>query len=313
MKLIIQIPCFNEEQTLPLVLKDIPKKIDGIRVIETQIIDDGSTDQTVEIARKLGVNHIISLPFNKGLGNAFKAGVENALKNKADILVNTDGDNQYQSKDIARLVRPILERQAEIVIGDRQTSRISHFSLIKKIFQKIGSGTVAFLAGVDVPDAVSGFRAYSREALFEINVTSEFSYVLDTVIQAAKKRIKIHSVPITTNPPTRQSRLFKNIIEHIAKSTINLIRVYVFYEPLKTFTVIGTIFLLFGLLPLLRFIIFYLEGVGEGHIQSLIVGSMFVIIGIQMYGLGIIGILSRKQNKLTEEILNRIKRNEYDK
>ncbi|MBU0647835.1 glycosyltransferase family 2 protein, partial [Patescibacteria group bacterium] len=255
MKLIIQIPCYNEEKTLPLVIKNIPQKIKGVDKIETQIIDDGSTDQTVAVAQKLGVNHIISLPFNRGLGNAFKIGIQNALKNKADILVNTDGDNQYSSKDITKLVEPIINKQAQIVIGNRQTDQINHFSLTKKILQRIGSNTVAYLAGVQIPDAVSGFRAYSRDALLELNITSEFSYVLDTIIQAAKKRIKITSVDIKTNPPTRKSRLFNNIYEHVIKSTQNLIRVYVFYEPLKTFSFIGGFFCLVGLVPMIRFLI----------------------------------------------------------
>lgn len=311
MKLIIQIPCYNEEKTLPLVLRDIPKHIKGIDQIETQIIDDGSRDKTVEVAKKLGVDHIISLLFNKGLGHAFQAGIENALAKGADIVVNTDGDNQYQSADIAKLVEPIVNKKAEIVIGNRQTNKIGHFSLGKKILQRLGSKTVAYLSGVNVPDAVSGFRAYSRSALMRINVTSEFSYVLDTIIQAAKKRIKITSVDIETNPPTRKSRLFSNIIEHVFKSTANLFRVYVFYEPLKTFTIIGTFFCLVGLYPMLRFTYYYFEGFGSGHIQSLIVGAMCIIIGIQMYGLGIVGVLFQKQNKLTEEILNKIKNEKY--
>lgn len=308
MKLIVQIPCFNEEKTLPLVLENIPKKIEGIDQIETLIVDDGSDDKTVSVAKKLDVDHIISLPFNKGLGNAFKTGVEHALKNGADIVVNTDGDNQYKSSEISKLVEPIIQGKAEIVIGNRQTDQIEHFSLTKKILQKIGSNTVAHLAGIKVPDAVSGFRAYSKNALMQINVTSEFSYVLDTIIQAAKKRIKIVSVDIKTNPPTRPSRLFSNIFEHVIKSTRNLIMVYVFYEPLKTFATIGSFFCLVGLYPMIRFIYFFLQGHGQGHIQSLIAGAMCIIIGAQMYGLGIVGMLHKKQNKLTEEILNKIKK-----
>ncbi len=311
MKLIIQIPCLNEERTLPSVLANIPKQIPGIDKIETQIIDDGSTDNTLEVATQLKVNHIISLPFNRGLGNAFKAGIENALKHGVDIVVNTDGDNQYNSAEIAKLVKPIVDGKAEIVIGNRQTNKIKHFSFFKKALQRIGSITVAHLAGINVSDAVTGFRAYSRSALEQINITSDFSYTLDTIIQAGKKNIKLTSVDIETNPPTRKSRLFANIWVHIYKSTKNLINVYIAYEPINTFFWIGTLFCLGGLYPLLRFSYFYILDNGSGHIQSLIVGAMFVIIGFQMYGLGIVGVLFARQRKITEEILNRTRKNEY--
>ncbi|MFA4931106.1 MAG: glycosyltransferase family 2 protein [Patescibacteria group bacterium] len=313
MKLIIQIPCYNEAGTLPLVLADIPARIPGIDKIETMVIDDGSTDETVVVAKKLHVDHIIPLNFNHGLGRAFQAGIDHALSQGADIVVNTDGDNQYHSADIEKLVAPIINKQAQIVIGDRQTDQIQHFSWLKKILQKIGSRTVAYLAGIDISDAVSGFRAYSRSALININVTSDFSYVLDTIIQAGQKRIKIISVPIATNPPTRPSRLFGNIFEHVYKSTANLIRVYIFYEPLKTFSFIGSIFCLIGLFPMIRFLYYYFHAAGEGHIQSLIAGAMFIVIGIQMFGLSIVGILFQKQNRLTEEILSQIKKDKYDK
>jgi len=311
-KLIIQIPCFNEEKTLPLVLRDIPKNIEGIDVIETQIIDDGSSDDTVKIAKGLGVNHVVSYIGNKGLGNAFKHGVNNALINGADILVNTDGDNQYKSQDIARLVQPILAGRADIIIGNRNPDKISHFSWYKKALQKLGSRTTQFLAGINVPDAVSGFRAYSRQALLELNITSDFSYVLDTTIQASKKRIKLDHVDIETNAPTRPSRLFGNIWEHIKKSTSNLLRVYAMYEPLKVFSYIGIFFAVLGSLPMGRFLYFYFIGQGGGHVQSLIFGVMFIIIGVQFIGLGILGDLIAKQRKLIEDILTHTKKATFE-
>ncbi|MFH0830924.1 MAG: glycosyltransferase family 2 protein [Parcubacteria group bacterium] len=313
MKLIIQIPCYNEEKTLSLVLRDIPRAISGIDVIETQVIDDGSSDQTVAVARSLGVNHIVRYIGNKGLGNAFKRGVENALVQGADILVNTDGDNQYKSSDIPRLVIPIVHQRADIVIGNRQTGTIEHFSPVKKFFQWLGSAVTQYLSGLKIPDAVSGFRAYSREALLELNVTSDFSYVLDTIIQASKKRLKIGYVDITTNAPTRPSRLFKGIFQHIKKSTSNLLRVYAMYEPLKTFASLGTVFLLLGLYPMARYVFFYVNGEGSGHVQSLIIGAMCVIIGVQLYGLGVVGDLIAKQRRLTEDVLYRIKKTQADR
>ncbi|MFO0704780.1 MAG: glycosyltransferase family 2 protein [Candidatus Andersenbacteria bacterium] len=313
MKLIIQIPCYNEEKTLPLVLRDMPRAIAGVDVIETQIVDDGSTDKTIEVARQLGVTHIVSYVGNKGLGNAFKRGVEHALAAGADILVNTDGDNQYKSSDIPRLVIPIVHRKADIVIGNRQTAKIAHFSPLKKFFQWLGSSVTQYLSGLRVPDAVSGFRAYSRESLLELNVTSDFSYVLDTIIQASKKRLKIGYVDIETNAPTRPSRLFKGMFQHIKKSTSNLLRVYAMYEPLRTFSLIGSLFLLLGLYPVLRFIYFYLQQEGQGHIQSLIVGAMCVVIGVQFFGLAIIGDLIAKQRRLTEDSLYRLKKAQFGK
>jgi len=307
MKLIIQIPCYNEEKTLPLVFHDLPKYIKGIDIIETQIIDDGSNDDTVKVAKSLGVDHIVSYVGNKGLAYAFKAGVENALDNGADILVNTDGDNQYDSKDIPKLVEPILEKKAEIVIGDRRTSRIEHFSLIKKFFQWMGTVTTGFLAGQKIYDAVSGFRAYSREALLRINVVSEFSYVLDTTVQAIKKKLKIVHVPVNTNPPTRKSRLFKSIWEHMKRSASDLIRIYSLYEPFKVFLTLAIIFILLGTYPVGRYLYFYFMGEGSGHVQSLIFGSILYIVGFQFLGLGILGEHMRINRKLIEDVLKKLK------
>ncbi|MDD4110575.1 MAG: glycosyltransferase family 2 protein [Clostridia bacterium] len=308
MKLIIQIPCYNEEKTLPLVFKDLPKYIKGIDIIETQIIDDGSTDDTVKIAKSLGVDHVVKYVGNKGLARAFKTGVENALKHGADILVNTDGDNQYDSADIAKLVQPILDGKADIVIGDRQTGKIKHFSFIKRFFQWLGTRVTGFFAGQRMNDAVSGFRAYTREALIEINVVSEFSYVLDTTVQAIKKRLKIVHVPIRTNLPTRKSRLFKSIWEHMRRSAADLIRIYSLYEPFKVFLSLAVIFILLGTYPVARYLYFFFIGQGGGHVQSLIFGSILYIVGFQFLGLGILGEHMRINRKLIEDILKRLKK-----
>ncbi len=304
MKLIIQIPCYNEEKTLPLVLQELPKKIEGIDKIEIQVIDDWSTDRTVEVAKQYWVDHIISYIWNKWLWYAFKAWVENALKNWADILVNTDADNQYPSKYIKDLVKPILERKADIVIWDRQTWKIKHFSLLKKILQYIWSSMVRFLSWTDVKDTVSWFRAYSKEALLRLNITSRFSYVLDTIIQAGKKWLVITDVEITTNPPTRKSRLFKNIWQHIKKSTADMIRVYAMYEPLKVFLFLSLPFLLIWLFWVGRFFYYYFfVSVSVGMIQSLVLSWILMTIWISLIALGIIWDLLAKNRVLTEDIL----------
>ena len=315
MKLIIQIPCYNEEETLPLVLGNIPKQILGIDSIELQVIDDGSTDKTVQVARALGVHHIVQNIGNKGLGNSFRIGIDHALQMGADIVVNTDGDNQYPSTSIPDLIRPILKREADIVVGNRQTSQIKYFSPTKKFFQWLGTKLTIILSGEKhVEDAVSGFRAYSRAALLELNVTSSFSYVLDTTIQAADKRIKMISIPITTNAPTRPSRLFKNMWEHIWKSGIGVFRVFAMYKPLRVFIGLGSIFFLIGSIPILRFLYdFFLGGGGDGKIQSLIIGSVLLSISFNCFALGIIGDLMGKNRILTERILNRLRAQEMKK
>lgn len=309
MKLIIQIPCYNEEKTLPLVLQDIPKEISGIDKIELQVIDDGSTDKTVEVAKELDVQYIVQNIGNKGLGNSFRIGVNSALKLGADILVNTDGDNQYPSQYIAKLIEPILKGEADIVVGNRQTSQVKHFSPLKKFFQWLGTKITIFLSGEGaIEDAVSGFRAYSRAALIEMNVTSSFSYVLDTTVQAADKRLKMVSIPITTNAPTRPSRLFKNMWEHIFKSGIGIFRVFAQYKPLRIFWGLGGILFCLGSIPIFRFLYdyFYL-GNGEGKIQSLIIGSILLSVGFNCFALGIIGDLMGKNRMLIERILNKLK------
>ena len=308
MNLIVQIPCYNEEQSLLAVLKDIPQEIQGIEKIEVQIIDDGSTDSTVQIAKDFGVKHIIRNVGNKGLGNSFRIGMNNALLLDADILVNTDGDNQYPSKYIHELVQPIVNKEADIVIGDRQTSQIQHFSIIKRFFQWLGTKVTIILSGErNVGDAVSGFRAYSRTAMLEINITSSFSYVLDTTVQASQKKLKTTSVPITTNSPTRPSRLFNNIWQHIRKSGTDIIRVYAMYRPLKVFSGIGTIFLIIGLIPMIRFLFDYVQGGATGKIQSLIIGGILLSLSFNCFALGIIGDLMGKNRNLIEQALFSLK------
>jgi glycosyltransferase involved in cell wall biosynthesis len=310
MKLIIQIPCFNEEKTLPLVFKELPQVIEGVDIIETQIINDGSTDKTLEVARRLGVDHIIDNIGNKGLGNSFRIGMHNAIKLKADILVNTDGDNQYPSEYIAALVKPIVEGKADIVVGDRQTAKIGHFSPIKKLFQWLGTKMTIILSGdKNVSDAVSGFRAYSREAMLELNVTSAFSYVLDTTLQASSKKLATASIPIHTNQPTRPSRLFKNMWQHIRKSGIDMMRVYAMYKPLRVFVGLGLIFFILGSIPIIRFLYdyFFLSG-AAGKIQSLIIGSILLSVSFNCFALGIIGDLTGRNRTLIEQLLKHSKR-----
>lgn len=314
MKLIIQIPCYNEEKTLPLVFEGMPNKIDWIDIIETMIIDDGSSDKTIEVAKSLWVNHIVKHIWNKWLWVAFKNWVYKALEEWADILVNTDWDNQYPSKYISELVKPIIEKKSDIVIGDRQTWKIAHFSIIKKILQWIWSALVRFLSGTNVPDSVSGFRAYSRESLLQLNVTTKFSYVLDTIVQAGTKSLKIDFIKITTNKPTRPSRLFKNIFQHIRKSTLDLFRIYAMNKPIRVFIALGLPFFLIWLFWILRFLYFYyIDPVDTWRIQSLLLAWVSLIISTQLFALWIIWDLINKNTKLTEDNLNLNKRNYFNK
>lgn len=304
MKLIIQIPCYNEEKTLESVISEIPKSIAWITVIQTMIIDDGSSDKTIEVAQKLGVDYIVQHRGNKGLGNAFRSGVHKALKVGADILVNTDGDNQYPGKYIPDLVAPILDGNSDIVMGDRQTKTITHFSRLKKFFQWLGSLLVRIFSGTDVPDSVSGFRAYSRDALMKLNVTSDFSYAVDTLIQAGSKKLKIESIKITTNKPTRPSRLFKNMWHHMRATFSILLRVYAMYHPMRFFFTLAGIFFVFGFLGILRFLYFYLTISGPtGHIQSLILSGTLISISTIFFSLWVIWDLISKNRKLIEDNL----------
>ncbi len=313
MKLVINIPCYNEEKTLPSVLREIPKRIEGIDVIEVQIVDDGSTDKTSEVAAEHGCV-VIRHKRNKGLGVAFSKGVKEALKRGADVFVNTDADNQYPSRYIPRLVKPVLDHEADIVIGNRKPWKVKHFSPIKRFLQFLGNGITRRISGTKVPDMVSGFRAYSREALLMLNVTTKFSYVLDTVVQASKKGLKIRSVYVKVNPPTRRSRLFKNIFQHMRKSAANILRVYSIYEPFRTFLFLSFLFFVPGFILLSRFFFFYFTEPGPtGYIQSLIVSTVFLVFSGLMFSLGIIGELISVNRILIEDDLYLKKKQSFGK
>lgn len=313
MKLIIQIPCKNEEETLPTVIKELPTKIEGIDIIEYQVIDDGSTDNTYNVAKNFWVHHIIRFKKNRWLGFGFKAGIENALRNEADIVVNTDADNQYPWKYIKDLVKPIIEGKADIVIWNRKPTKVNHFKWYKKSLQWLWNKVLSFIVNDKLPDSVSWFRAYSRESLFELNVTSKFSYVIDTIIQAYKKWLKIEWVDITTNPPTRPSRLFKNILEHIRKSTIDILRVYTMYEPLKVFLLLSIPFLLIGVIWTLRFVFYYIfTDSWRWMIQSLVISWSLITIWISLFSLWIIADLIAKNRFLIEENLKLNKKMKFN-
>lgn len=312
MKLVIHIPCLNEEETLPLVLDSIPTDIDGIDDIIVLVTDDGSTDKTLDVAKKHGVKHFVHHTRNQGLGRSFHDGVLKALELGADIVVNTDGDNQYPQNRIGDLVQPILRGQADIVIADRQTHRIEHFSPFKKLLQKIGSAVVNKAAGTTLPDAVSGFRAYSRESLLRLNTITRFSYCTETIIQAGNKGLHIASIQIATNPKTRESRLFKSTWEHVRKSAITIIRAYVMYKPYIVFGWLGAILFTLGLVPFARFILLSIEeGTTRGHIQSLLVGSLLMIGAFLCLVLNIIADLIRINRVLIEDQLEQTKRQRF--
>lgn len=311
-KLIIQIPCFNEEHTLPETIGDFPDKIEGIDIIETLIIDDGSTDRTIEVAKELGVNHIIRNTNNRGLARSFRKGLDACLRLGADIIVNTDGDNQYAGWDIPKLVRPIIEGKAEIVIGDRQTHKIKHFSKFKKLLQKLGSRVVRQLSGTDIPDVVSGFRAISRDAALKLNIISPYSYTIEMVIQAGKKSMAITHVPISINPKTRESRLFKSIPSFVGQQLSSMIRMYAMYEPLRVFFYIGLTISIIGALPIVRFLYFYFTTGGAGHLQSLVLGGVLLIIGFVTFMIGLVADLISFNRQLLEMTLERVRKLELD-
>ncbi len=311
MKVVVQIPCLNEEKTLGLVLQSIPKKIAGVDSVEVLIIDDGSTDKTIDVAKKHGVKHFVRHKKNMGLARSFRDGVDYALGIGADIVVNTDGDNQYPQEMIGELVKPILDGKAEIVIGDRQTQTIEHFSPIKKFFQRAGSSVVNKAAGTNLPDAASGFRAYSKEALLRINIVTQFSYCMETIIQAGNKRIPIESIKVTTNAKTRESRLFKNIWQHMYKSGSAIVRSYIMYRPHLIFISLGVILLIAGLLPFVRYGIIYVTGDRGDHIQSLLLGSVLIFSSMIAFALTVIADLTHTNRTLLEDSLERIKRIEF--
>ncbi len=312
-KLIIIIPCLNEEQTLPSVIQSIPRSIPGIASIEILIVDDGSTDKTLEVAKTLGVHYIVRHMGNKGLARSFADGLEAALTHGADIIVNTDGDNQYPQSHIPELIQPILDGKADIVVADRQTEKIAEFSPLKKLMQRLGSSAVATLAGVNIPDAVSGFRAYSRAAAMDLTIVTDFSYCTETIIQAGKKRMNIVSIPITTNKKTRESRLFRNMFQHIRMSGSTMVRVFAMYEPLKTFSYLGGGLLSIGLLFFVRFAYFAVTGTGAGHIQSIVFGAVMFLAGFQVLVLGLVSDLIAANRKIVEQVLYNQKRKLYAK
>lgn len=309
-KVIVQIPCYNEEQTLPLVLESIPRKIKGCSV-EVLVIDDGSTDNTIEVAKKHGVEHLIIHKRNMGLARSFQDGVNYALAHGADILVNTDGDNQYPQARIPDLIQPIISGQAEIVVADRQTAKIAHFSPLKKLLQQVGSWVVNKAAGTDLPDAASGFRAYSRTALLRLNIITSFSYCMETIIQASNKRLAITSVPVTTNPKLRESRLFKNMWHHVFASMIAIVRAYIMYKPRVVFTSFSLFFLVLGLVPFVRFGVLAVERNTNGHLQSLIAGAVLLFIAFLSMVLGIVADLIHINRILLEENLEQTKRQKF--
>jgi glycosyltransferase involved in cell wall biosynthesis len=307
MKLLVQIPCYNEEKTLPLVLKSIPKKIKGIDEVEILVIDDGCKDQTVKVARKYKVDHILHHKTNKGLAKSFADGIQFSLAHGADIIVNTDADNQYPQKDIPKLIKPILEGRADIVIADRQIPKIKHFSWLKKRLQRVGTRAVRILAGSSVPDAASGYRAYSRQAALQLNIVTDFSYVIETIIQAEYKRLAITSVKVMVNPPTRKSRLFTNMFQHMRKSGSTMLRIYTMYRPLTVFTIVGVLVGFIGILATGRFFYYVMIGLGSGHVQSVIFGGVLIMAGLQIFMTGVVADLIGINRRLTEEILKRMK------
>jgi glycosyltransferase involved in cell wall biosynthesis len=306
-KLIIQIPCLNEAGTLPETIAALPRRIDGIDTIEFLVIDDGSSDGTAAVARRWGVHHVVRHRRNRGLAAAFRSGIDAALAAGADVIVNTDGDGQYEGEDISRLVAPIVANEADIVVGDRGVAENAHFSPFKRLLQRAGSGVVQRLAGTRVPDAVSGFRALSREAAQRINITTDFSYTTDMLIQAGRKRLAIASVPVRTHKVERPSRLFKSIPRFIAQTGVTMARAYTTYNPLRAFVGTGMAIAFVGLLPIVRFLWFYASGQGDGHVQSLVLGGSLLVLGVLVAIMGMLADLIGANRKLLEATLVRLR------
>ncbi|TAD80406.1 MAG: glycosyltransferase family 2 protein [Oscillatoriales cyanobacterium] len=311
-KLIIQIPCFNEEETLGVTLRALPRQVPGCDVVEWLIVDDGSVDRTVEVAKAYGVDHVVRLPTNQGLAKAFMAGLDAALKAGADIVVNTDADNQYCADDIPALVRPILLRQAEMVIGARPIAQIEHFSPVKKTLQRFGSWVVRLASDTDVPDAPSGFRAYSSEAALRLNVFNSYTYTLETIIQAGQQGMAITSVPIRTNGYLRPSRLVKSIRSYIQRSIFTILRIFMVYKPLRSFLMLGSVPFAIGVLLGIRWVWLYLSGTPRTHVPSLILAAICILIGVQLWILGLVADLMAVNRKMLEDIQLRARRAEIE-
>lgn len=307
MKLIIQIPCYNETESLPETVAQLPRQIEGVDEVEFLVIDDGSSDATAETARVCGVDHVLRLPHHSGLATAFAAGLEACLRLGADLIVNTDADNQYNAADIPLLVRPLLQGEAEMVIGDRGVATLQTFSPLKRRLQVIGSQVVSRAAGLDVPDATSGFRAMTRDVALHTIVLSDYSYTLETIIQAGNRSTRVISVPVRTNPPKRPSRLMTDMGQYLKHSSATIIRSYTMYRPLRVFSTVGTIFALSGLALVIRFLVFYFQGLGGGHIQSLILAAVLLIVGFQTWLIGLLADLVGKNRRLMEEVLWRVR------
>jgi len=310
MKLVIQIPCLNEAEALPATLADLPRKIPGVDVIETLVVDDGSTDRTSEVARALGVHHIVRFRRRKGLAAAFMAGIDASLKAGADIIVNTDADNQYRGSSIVQLVAPLISGEADIVIGDRNIRELQHMSLSKKFLQRLGSWVVRQVSNTEVPDTTSGFRGYTREAALRMTIVSEFSYTLESIIQAGKKRMAIAHVEVATNSVSRPSRLFDSMWGYMKRSGATIVRIYAMYEPLKVFTTIGMVLVTVGVAIGMRFVYYYYftsKAESDGKIQSLILAAVLMIVGFQVVLIGLVADVISGARKLIEDLLYRVR------
>jgi glycosyltransferase involved in cell wall biosynthesis len=308
-KLIIQIPCLNEEATLPETIAALPRRIDGVDAVELLVIDDGSSDRTLEVARAHGVDHIVRLPNNKGLAAAFQAGLDAGLKLGADLIVNTDADNQYRGEDIPKLVAPILAGDADMVVGDRQVAEVADFSEPKKRLQRIGSWVVRRLSGTDIADTTSGFRAYNREAALQLVVVDNFTYTLESLIQAGKQLVAVDQVPIGTNPKTRDSRLFSSTGAYVRRSAVAILRIYARYEPLRVFSIAGAVVAVLALAAWTPFLADWIfNGDSSGHLQSLILGAVLFIAAVQLFALGVIGDMLAGQRVMTQRVFERVRR-----
>jgi glycosyltransferase involved in cell wall biosynthesis len=312
MKLIIQIPCLNEEDALPVTLRELPREVPGFETVEWLIIDDGSTDRTIEVAREHGVDHVVRLTNNKGLASGFQAGLDASLKLGADVVVNTDADNQYFGGDIPRLVEPIVRGDADMVVGDREVQNIDHFSPLKKALQRLGSWVVRRASATDVPDTTSGFRAYNREAALAMQVVSNYTYTLETIIQAGKMLIAVDHVPVKTNEKLRESRLFPSMWTYIRRNGVSIFRVYSMYEPLRVFMMGAIAIGLAALVVWGRFAYFYVAGEGKGHVQSLILGAVLFNAAMLLAALGVIGDLLSGQRIMLQRTFERVRRIELE-